>query len=204
MQVTKEKLAAQQLVLFHLGYYKGNIDGIWSSTTIAAKRLFESDPAFLPAYPNNGLPFGERDKLPKGWRYGVKGVISHDEISPERTAELLKEHETRIAAAAKRAVAQAAEGAVQPQPAGTPGAGVVVEQSAAAADTPVTSQRTDGTPDRTSPGPGSTDDPQDPLVRTEVPGISAREPGATLSEPQGNNGQYRANEPHTKNKGNRA
>jgi hypothetical protein len=204
MQVTKEKMAAQQLVLFHLGYYRGNIDGIWSAATIEAKKQFEAEPDFLPAYPNGGLPFGERDKLPKNWHYGAKGVIGHAELSAERTAELLKEHEARIAAAAKRAVVKAAEAPVQPQPAGTPGAGVVVEQSAGAADTPVTSKRTDGTPGRVSPGPGSTNDPQDPLVQTEVPGIAATAPGAALSEPQGNNGQYRGNEPHTKNKGTRA
>ncbi|MNQ34441.1 hypothetical protein D3C85_478950 [compost metagenome] len=101
MQVTKDKLAAQQLVLFHLGYYKGTIDGIWSAASIAAKRKFEGEPGFLPAYPNNGLPFGERDKLPKGWRYGVKGIIGHSTLTPERTKEILDAHAARIAAAAK-------------------------------------------------------------------------------------------------------
>lgn len=200
MQVTKEKMAAQQLVLFHLGYYKGTIDGIWSTSTIAAKRNFEADPSFLPAYPNNGLPFGERDKLPKGWRYGAKGVISHSDLTPERAKEIMDAHAGRISAAA---AAKAAEGAVQPQPAGTDGKGVVVEQSTGAADTPQTSLRSEGTPERVSPGPGSTDDPQDPLVQTEVPGIATREPGAAKSELPGNNGQYRQNEPHSKNKGNR-
>ena len=49
MQTSKEKLAAQQLVLFHLGFYKGLIDGIWSTATIAAKKKFEADLSFLPA-----------------------------------------------------------------------------------------------------------------------------------------------------------
>jgi len=203
MQVTKEKMAAQQLVLFHLGFYKGNIDGIWSAATIAAKRQFEADPSFLPAYPNHGLPFGDRDKLPKGWRYGHKGVIGHADLSPERAAEIMKEHEARINAAAQRAAIKAGEAPVQPQPAGTDGPGVVTETSTGAADTPKTSMQTDGTPERVSPGPGSTNDPQDTLIPTEVPGIAAREAGAGKSELPGNNGQFRGNEPHTKNKGNR-
>lgn len=116
MQVTKAKLSAQQLVLFHLGFYKGNIDGIWSQATIEAKKKFEADITFLPAYPNGGLPFGERDKLPKGWRYGNKGVIGHADLTPEKTAELLKEHEARVNAAAQRAAIKADAGSVVPQP----------------------------------------------------------------------------------------
>jgi hypothetical protein len=134
MQVTKEKMAAQQLVLFHLGFYKGNIDGIWSEATIAAKRKFEAEPSFLPAYPNHGLPFGDRDKLPKGWRYGHKGVIGHTDLSPERAKEIMTEHEARINAASQRAAIKAGEGSVQPQPVGSDGPGVVTETSSGVSD----------------------------------------------------------------------
>lgn len=115
MQVTKEKLSAQQLVLFHLGFYKGNIDGIWSESSIDAKRKFEADITFLPAYPNGGLPFGERDKLPKGWRYGVKGVIGHADLTVEKAAEIRADHEARAKAALQRAAIKADEGSAQPQ-----------------------------------------------------------------------------------------
>lgn len=134
MQVTKEKMAAQQLVLFHLGYYKGNIDGIWSTATINAKRAFEADPSFVPAYPNGGMPFGDRDKLPKGWRYGTKGVIGHSDLTPERAKEIMTEHEARINAASQRAAIKAGEAPVQPQPVGSDGPGVVTETSGGVAD----------------------------------------------------------------------
>lgn len=134
MQVTKEKMAAQQLVLFHLGYYKGNIDGIWSTATIEAKRRFEADPSFVPAYPNNGMPFGERDKLPKNWRYGAKGVIGHADLTPEAAKEIMTEHEARVNAAAQRAAIKAGEGSVQPQPVGSEGQGVTTETSGGVPD----------------------------------------------------------------------
>jgi hypothetical protein len=101
MQVTPDKLKAQQLVLFHLGYYKGLIDGIWSNATIEAKKKFEADTTFLPAYPNGGLPFGDRDKLPKGMRYDVKGMIIHSDLTPERTEEIMSAMNARMAQADK-------------------------------------------------------------------------------------------------------
>lgn len=143
MQVSTEKLAAQQLVLFHLGFYRGTVDGIWSNATIEAKKKFEADITFLPAYPNGGLPFGERDKLPKGWRYGAKGVIGHADLTPEKTAELLKEHEGRVNASAQRAAIKASEGSVQPQPVGSDGPGVVTETAKDAADTQVNEKTAD-------------------------------------------------------------
>ena len=99
MQITKEKLIAQQLVLFHLGYYKGLIDGIWSDASLRAKRSFEADLSFLPAFPNGGLPFGERDKLPKGMRYDAKGLIVHNDLPPEKAAEILSAMNARAAKA---------------------------------------------------------------------------------------------------------
>lgn len=89
MQITKEKLIAQQLVMFHLGFYSGVIDGIWATDSIQAKKEFEASDSFLPAYPNGGLPFGERDKLPAGMRY-ERGLITHESLTPEKAAEILK------------------------------------------------------------------------------------------------------------------
>lgn len=166
MQVTKEKMAAQQLVLFHLGFYKGNIDGIWSEATIAAKRKFEAEPSFLPAYPNHGLPFGDRDKLPKGWRYGHKGVIGHTDLSPERAKELMTEHEARINAASQRAAIKAGEGSVQPQPVGSDGPGVVTEKSSGVSDS----------------APSNTNDPQNVPVagadQSELPKAQGQRVGS--------------------------
>lgn len=119
MQITKEKMMAQQLVLFHLGYYKGNIDGIWSVATIQAKKDFEADVSFLPAYPNGGLPFGERDKLPKNWVYQAKGLIGHRSLDAEKAKEIMADHTKRIEASQARAQAEVAKTAGQvqtPQP----------------------------------------------------------------------------------------
>lgn len=97
MQYTKDKLKAQQMVLFHLGFYKGVIDGIWSMTSINAKKAFEAHPSFLPANPNGGLPFGERDRLPKGMTYR-QGLVRHEGLTDERIAEIEKGMQARTAA----------------------------------------------------------------------------------------------------------
>lgn len=73
MQVETEELKYQQMVLKHLGFYKGPIDGIWSNDTITAKKQFEFKREFSPAIPNNGLPFSLHDRLPKGLHYQRAG-----------------------------------------------------------------------------------------------------------------------------------
>lgn len=88
MQYTKEKLRAQQLCLFHLGFYTGLLDGIWGPGCIEAKRKFESDPSFVPGNPNGGLPFGERDRLPRGMIYDSSNHIQHTGLTDERRAEI--------------------------------------------------------------------------------------------------------------------
>jgi len=131
MQTSKEKLAAQQLVLFHLGFYKGLIDGIWSTATITAKKKFEADMSFLPAYPNQGLPFGERDKLPKNMYY-ANGLIKHRDLTPEREKEIMDAMKARMGAAPREepkveaqadakgdALGTAKDGDVQEGPLGT-------------------------------------------------------------------------------------
>lgn len=97
MQYTKDKLKAQQMVMFHLGFYKGVIDGIWSDSSIAAKKAFEAHPSFVPSNPNGGLPFGERDRLPRGMVYR-EGLVCHVDLTEERIAEIEKGMQARVAA----------------------------------------------------------------------------------------------------------
>lgn len=66
INVTHEQMLNQQQVLAALGFYKGQIDGIWSEETIKAKQTFEFARNFTPALPNNGLPFDVTQKLPRG------------------------------------------------------------------------------------------------------------------------------------------
>ncbi len=78
MQVDTEELKYQQIVLKNLGFYKGEIDGIWSGDSIAAKQAFEFDKRFNPAIPNNGLPFSTQERLPRGLifkRFGVRTYL---------------------------------------------------------------------------------------------------------------------------------
>lgn len=79
MQTNKQQLTQQQLVLKHLGFYYGKIDGIWGPASIEAKRMFEQDKRFKPGYPNGGLPFAEIVDLPKGleWKHHPIGPMLH-------------------------------------------------------------------------------------------------------------------------------
>jgi hypothetical protein len=89
MQTSQIELSAQQLVLAFLGFYKGPIDGIWSTDSILAMKAFERDDSFCPGVPTNGLPFGTTAKLPKGM-YWDKKLVNHRKLSPEQAAELLR------------------------------------------------------------------------------------------------------------------
>lgn len=95
MQYTKHKIKAQQMLLFHLGHYTGIIDGIWGPDSIQAKQKFERDVTFLPAYPTGGMPFGDRDRLPKGCNYNVDGTLTHETLTAERASEIEKAMEAR-------------------------------------------------------------------------------------------------------------
>lgn len=89
MQTSQIELSAQQLVLAFLGFYKGPIDGIWSTDSILAMKAFERDDSFCPGVPTNGLPFHVTAKLPKGM-YWDKKLVNHRKLSPEKAAELLR------------------------------------------------------------------------------------------------------------------
>jgi peptidoglycan hydrolase-like protein with peptidoglycan-binding domain len=66
MNLTKEDLIRQQEILAALGFYAGQIDGIWSTQTIEAKIAFERSRTFKPAVPSNGMPFQAKERLPMG------------------------------------------------------------------------------------------------------------------------------------------
>lgn len=100
MQVVNEELKYQQAVLKHLGFYKGTVDGIWSEKTIAAKQQFEFKREFSPAIPNNGLPFGLSDRLPKGIyfkRIGNTMCLHHSDIDASTMANLLGKTQGSVA-----------------------------------------------------------------------------------------------------------
>ena len=79
------------MILKALGFYTGKCDGIWSKLTIDAKKEFEADPKFKPAYPNNGMPFelGVASKLPQGLYMDPRrpGFIMSDDLNTDRVNE---------------------------------------------------------------------------------------------------------------------
>lgn len=100
MQVTNIEIAHQQAILKHLGFYKGKVDGIWGAATITAKREFEFKREFSPAIPNNGLPFGLSDRLPKGMNYkriGNDTLLSHVAVQEEDLKRLLGKSDSQVA-----------------------------------------------------------------------------------------------------------
>lgn len=114
MQYTAEKIKAQQITLFHLGFYTGVIDGVWGPACIQAKRDFESRDEFQPGNPNGGLPFSDRDVLPKGLEYVAGRLIQPKGITEEQVKTILTASESRTAANKK------AEPVVEPAPAFEP------------------------------------------------------------------------------------
>lgn len=110
MQYSPMEIRAQQVVLAFLGFYKGPIDGIWSSGSIDAKRAFEFHDSFIPAAPNNGLPFTLRQKLPKGCLWDANGMMTHRDLDADKIKEILqrqqKQKPTAVFQAAVNKVAQ--------------------------------------------------------------------------------------------------
>lgn len=97
MQNSPIELRAQQIVLAFLGFYKGPIDGIWSRDSIAAKQKFEFDNSFIPAAPSNGLPFGNRQKLPKGCYWDANGLLGHRNLTVEKAKEIMSRQQKQAA-----------------------------------------------------------------------------------------------------------
>lgn len=88
-----------QLVMAHLGYYRGEFDGIWGPDCVAAMRAWEMADEFEPAAPNNGMPFRVNGKLPKGLHWGlrVKGLMCAG-LTEERIQELMKDRKGIVTA----------------------------------------------------------------------------------------------------------
>lgn len=93
MFLTQEQLARQQLIMKHFGFYRGNIDGIWSRTSIEAKRQFEFSKEFAPAFPNRGLPLDQTARLPRGIILDPanRNLLTHVSFTDDRIAELMGE-----------------------------------------------------------------------------------------------------------------
>lgn len=106
MQLKKEQLQRQQMIMTVLGYYRHRCDGIWGPEAIAAKRRWESEKPFIPALPTNGLPFGDRDTYPAGVTYDrASRMLKHALLTQEKIDEYL-------ASAVKKTV----ETSVEPTP----------------------------------------------------------------------------------------
>ena len=105
MQTGKMELMSQQVVLAFLGFYKGAIDGIWSTATIQAKQAYERELNFVPGVPSNGLPFTTKGRLPKGLYWDEKKLLGHRQMTPEKAAEIVRSR-TRVAPAVPSKVEQ--------------------------------------------------------------------------------------------------
>lgn len=84
MQIHKDQLARQQMIMRVLNFYGGKIDGIWGPSSIEAKRAWELSGTFSPAYPSNGLPLSEDQPAPRGVRYDrLTKSFTHSLLTPQ-------------------------------------------------------------------------------------------------------------------------
>lgn len=94
MNVSKQDLIEQQQLLAALGFYKGEIDGIWSTETIKAKIAYERTREFAPAIPNYGMPFEADRKLPRGVMRR-NGVLWSPELEQYQQSQVTKKEHHR-------------------------------------------------------------------------------------------------------------
>jgi hypothetical protein len=87
MQIKKEQLRRQQMIMSALGLYRNTCDGIWGPASIAAKRKWEMSKSFIPGLPNSGLPLSEDSIYPKGVTLDTKNrLFCHTSLTPELIA----------------------------------------------------------------------------------------------------------------------
>ena len=89
MQIRKDQLVRQQMIMSILGFYRHKCDGIWGPASIAAKRKWELNKIFIPGLPNNGLPLGEDGPLPKGMRFNSRTkLFDHVDLTDDKIKSL--------------------------------------------------------------------------------------------------------------------
>ena len=92
MQIRKEQLQRQQMIMQALGYYRHKCDGIWGPASIEAKSAWEMDKSFIPGLPNNGLPLGEDDLLPANVGYDAASrLFTHPELTKDKIQSMTNE-----------------------------------------------------------------------------------------------------------------
>lgn len=85
-------IAVQQSVMTALGFYDGDIDGVWGPKCIAAMNRWQLEDSFDPALPNNGYFFTPPSRLPKGlsWAAGRSGELQYFGMSADIRAKVDK------------------------------------------------------------------------------------------------------------------
>ena len=85
-------IAVQQSVMTALGFYDGDIDGVWGPKCVAAMNLWQLEDSFDPALPNNGYFFTPPSRLPKGlsWAAGRSGELQYFGMSADIIAKVDK------------------------------------------------------------------------------------------------------------------
>lgn len=85
-------IAVQQSVMTALGFYDGDIDGVWGPKCVAAMNRWQLEDSFDPALPNNGYFFTPPSRLPKGlsWAAGRSGELQYFGMSADIRAKVDK------------------------------------------------------------------------------------------------------------------
>ena len=85
-------IAVQQSVMTALGFYDGDIDGVWGPKCVAAMNRWQLEDSFDPALPNNGYFFTPPSRLPKGlsWAAGRSGELQYFGMSADIRAKIDK------------------------------------------------------------------------------------------------------------------
>jgi hypothetical protein len=97
MQLKPKQLLRQQAIMAFLGLYRHKCDGIWGPEAIASKRRWENEASFIPAFPNRGLPFGDRDTVPKGMRFDrAERLFTFKDLNDEELRKVMHVKEETV------------------------------------------------------------------------------------------------------------
>lgn len=80
-------IKSQQFYLKELGFYDGEIDGVWGLNSRTAMEDFKKDPRYSPAsLRRSSSAFTPFERLPKGFKWGVfdgqRGIIKEEMGTP--------------------------------------------------------------------------------------------------------------------------